>query len=160
MEQITSGIAKAFVAAQKDFEKTGLDAKNPHFRNDYASLAACIGAVKEALNANGVALVQKTHECDNGVRIETIFLHESGETMSGGILYLPAEAPTPQKYGSALTYCRRYSLLAACGIPPESALDDDGEAVDAPMRQRQGNKTPMPVLNSKVTLPPAKKAGA
>ena len=64
MEQTTSEIAKAFVAAQKEFEKTGLDSKNPHFRNDYASLAACIGAVKEALNENGIALVQKTHECD------------------------------------------------------------------------------------------------
>ena len=110
MEQTTSEIAKAFVAAQKQFEKTGLDSKNPHFRNDYASLAACIGAVKEALNENGIALVQKTHECDKGIKIESIFLHESGQTISGGILILPAEAETPQKYGSALTYARRYSL--------------------------------------------------
>ena len=30
-----------------------------------------------------------------------------------------------QGYGSALTYARRYSLMAACGIAPE---DDDGNA--------------------------------
>ena len=103
-ETMTKTIAEAFVKAQQDFVKTGFDSTNPHFINDYASLAACIGAVKDALNENGISLIQKTHECDTGVKVETIFLHESGQTMSGGILNLPAEAETPQKYGSALTY--------------------------------------------------------
>jgi hypothetical protein len=135
MMELTSGIAEAFVAAQKEFEKTGLDSKNPHFRNDYASLAACIGAVKGALNKHGISLIQKTHACDTGVKVETIFLHESGADFSGGVMYLPAEKQTPQGYGSALTYARRYSLLAACGIPPEESLDDDGEAAEKPYRK-------------------------
>tara|TARA_R110002020_G_C16143533_1_gene762090 strand:- start:586 stop:1062 length:477 start_codon:yes stop_codon:yes gene_type:complete len=158
MEQTTSEIAKAFVAAQKEFEKTGLDSKNPHFRNDYASLAACIGAVKEALNVNGIALVQKTHECDRGIKIESIFLHESGQTISGGILILPAEAETPQKYGSALTYARRYSLLAACGIPPEDKLDDDAEHVRIEQEKRE--KEEKQQKKETRTPPPAKKSGA
>jgi hypothetical protein len=149
MEQTTSEIAKAFVAAQKQFEKTGLDSTNPHFRNDYASLAACIGAVKEALNSNGLALVQKTHACEDGVKVETIFLHESGQTMSGGVLHLRAEKQTPQGYGSALTYCRRYSLLAACGIPPEEDLDDDATKSEQDAMKKE-TRTP----------PPAKKSGA
>lgn len=156
MEQTTSEIAKAFVAAQKEFEKTGLDSKNPHFRNDYASLAACIGAVKQALNEKGIALVQKTHECDKGIKIETIFLHESGQTMSGGVLILPAEAETPQKYGSALTYARRYSLLAACGIPPEDKLDDDAEIIEAEKREKEEEQQKKETR----TPPPAKKSGA
>ena len=156
MEQTTSEIAKAFVAAQKEFEKTGLDSKNPHFRNDYASLAACIGAVKEALNENGIALVQKTHECDKGIKIESIFLHESGQTISGGILILPAAAETPQKYGSALTYARRYSLLAACGIPPEDKLDDDAEIIEAEKREKEEEQQKKETR----TPPPAKKSGA
>ena len=156
MEQTTSEIAKAFVAAQKEFEKTGLDSNNPHFRNDYASLAACIGAVKEALNENGIALVQKTHECDKGIKIESIFLHESGQTISGGILILPAEAETPQKYGSALTYARRYSLLAACGIPPEGKLDDDAEIIEADERKKEKEQQKKETR----TPPPAKKYGA
>jgi hypothetical protein len=35
---------------------------------------------------------------------------------------MPAIKNDPQGFGSALTYCRRYSLLAAMGIAPE---DDD-----------------------------------
>jgi hypothetical protein len=42
-----------------------------------------------------------------------------------GKLHVPASKQDPQGYGSALTYARRYSLMAACGIAPE---DDDGNA--------------------------------
>jgi hypothetical protein len=42
-----------------------------------------------------------------------------------GKLHVPAAKQDPQGYGSALTYARRYSLMAACGIAPE---DDDGNA--------------------------------
>jgi len=49
--------------------------------------------------------------------------------MSGGRLHVPASKQDPQGYGSALTYARRYSLQAACGIAPE---DDDGNAASKP----------------------------
>jgi len=54
-----------------------------------------------------------------------MFVHESGETLSGGKLHVPATKQDAQGYGSALTYARRYSLMAATGIAPE---DDDGNA--------------------------------
>ena len=79
----------------------------------------------DGLNANGIALVQQTHECESGVIVETVFVHESGETFSAGKLHVPAVKHDAQGYGSALTYARRYSLMAACGIAPE---DDDGNA--------------------------------
>ena len=60
--------------------------------------------------------------------METIFLHSSGETFSSGELYVPVSKHDAQGYGSAITYARRYSLLAACGVAPE---DDDGNAATA-----------------------------
>lgn len=130
-----NNIAKAFVAAQKGFAPALKASNNPHFRSKYADLAACVEAVIDSLNNNGIALVQHTHECEGGVTVETVFLHESGETMSGGKLFVPAAKHDAQGYGSALTYCRRYSLMAACGIAPE---DDDGNAASksAPPRAR------------------------
>lgn len=130
-----STIAKAFVAAQKEFGPALKTATNPHFRSRYADLSACVEAVIEALNNNGIALMQNTHESDNGVIVETIFLHESGETLSSGKLHVPASKFDAQGYGSALTYARRYSLMAACGIAPE---DDDGNAASrAPKKEEQ-----------------------
>jgi hypothetical protein len=118
-------IAQAFVKAQKGFAPALKTSANPHFKSRYADLAACVEAVIDSLNANGIALLQQTHECADGVTVETVLLHESGEQITGGKLHVPAAKQDPQGYGSALTYARRYSLMAACGIAPE---DDDGNA--------------------------------
>ena len=118
-------IASSLVKAQKAFGPALKSSANPHFRSRYADLAACVEAVIDGLNANGIMLMQQTHECQDGVIVETVFVHESGETMSAGKLHVPAAKQDPQGYGSALTYARRYSLMAACGIAPE---DDDGNA--------------------------------
>lgn len=124
-------IATAMVKAQKEFGPALKTSTNPHFRSRYADLSACVEAVIDALNNNGIALVQKCHESDTGVNVETLLLHESGESLSCGVLHVPASKQDPQGYGSALTYARRYSLMAACGIAPE---DDDGNAASRTAR--------------------------
>lgn len=124
-------ISTAMVKAQKEFGPALKTSTNPHFRSRYADLSACVEAVIDALNNNGIALVQKCHESDTGVNVETLLLHESGESLSCGVLHVPASKQDPQGYGSALTYARRYSLMAACGIAPE---DDDGNAASRTAR--------------------------
>jgi AcrR family transcriptional regulator len=118
-------VSAAFVKAQRAFGPALKTNENSHFRNKYAALDACVEAVLGALNDNGLALMQKTHQDDSGVTVETLFIHESGEVMSAGTLHFPAAKQDAQGYMSALTYCRRGSLMAACGIAPE---DDDGNA--------------------------------
>jgi len=118
-------ISAAFVKAQKEFGVLLKDSNNPFFKSKYADLSSCVNTVLTALNNNGIGLIQNCHESDNGVIVETIFLHETGEQISCGKLHVPAIKQDPQMYGSALTYARRYSLMAACGIAPE---DDDGNA--------------------------------
>jgi hypothetical protein len=118
-------LATALVKAQKAFGPALKTSTNPHFKSRYADLSACVEAVLDALNDNGIALVQKSYDCENGVMVETMFVHESGEMMECGILHFPASKADPQGHMSALTYARRGSLMAACGIAPE---DDDGNA--------------------------------
>jgi hypothetical protein len=118
-------VSAALVKAQKQFGPALKNSANTHFKSKYADLSACVDAVLDALNANGIFLLQKTAEAPDGVTVETVFVHESGETLSSGPLHVPAAKQDPQGYGSALTYARRYSLMAACGIAPE---DDDGNA--------------------------------
>ena len=122
-------IATALVKAQKAFGPALKTSTNPHFKSKYADLSACVEAVIESLNDNGIMLMQPCHESESGVIVETLFIHESGETFSAGKLHVPAAKQDPQGYGSALTYARRYSLMAACGIAPE---DDDGNAASKP----------------------------
>lgn len=135
-------VSAAFVRAQKAFGPALKTHSNPAFRSKYADLSACIEAVIDALNNNGLALVQKQHQHDGGVAVETIFVHESGETMSAGVLTVPAAKQDPQGYGSALTYARRYSLMAACGIAPE---DDDGNAASGGKKPTQAPQAAKPM---------------
>lgn len=123
-------IATALVKAQKQFQPALKTSTNPHFRSNYADLSACVEAVIGALNANGIYLLQKNYDCADGVMVETVFVHESGEMLECGIVHFPAVKKDPQGYASALTYARRYSLMASCGIAPE---DDDGNAASKPV---------------------------
>jgi hypothetical protein len=123
-------IATALVKAQQAFGPALKKSVNPAFvRNGkggkYADLASCIDAVMDSLNSNGIALVQQNQPHPDGILVETVFIHESGEMLNCGQIFVPAAKHDPQGYGSALTYARRYSLMAACNIAPE---DDDGNA--------------------------------
>jgi len=124
-------IATALVKAQKEFGPALKTATNPHFRSKYANLSNCVEAVIDALNNNGIFLLQKNYDHQNGIMVETVFVHESGELLECGCLFFPAQKNDPQGFMSALTYGRRASLMAACGIAPE---DDDGEAAVRPKK--------------------------
>jgi hypothetical protein len=117
-------LAAALAKAQLEMGAVVKDARNPHFKNTYASLAACIEATK-LLNRHGFAVVQPPAMAGpDGVSVETFLLHESGEWIRGA-LYMPASKKDAQGFGSALSYARRYCLCATANLATD---DDDGEA--------------------------------
>lgn len=146
-------ISSALVKAQKEFGPALKTSSNPHFRSKYADLSACVEAVIDGLNNNGIFLMQSSHLCEDGVTVETVFIHESGEQISAGKLHVPASKQDAQGYGSALTYARRYALMAACGIAPE---DDDGNAA---VRPKQAEKPAAPPVAPPPPKVPAKAEG-
>lgn len=116
-------LAAALAKAQIEMGAVVKDARNPHFKNTYATLAACIDATK-LLNRHGFAVVQPPAMAGpDGVTVETFLLHESGEWLRGS-LYMPASKKDAQGFGSALSYARRYCLCATLNL---STDDDDGE---------------------------------
>ena len=149
-------IAAALVKAQKEFGPALKTSTNPHFRSRYADLSACVEAVIDALNNNGIYLMQLTDEHENGVKVSTVFIHESGEQISGGSLYMPAAKHDPQGFASALSYARRYSLMAACGIAPE---DDDGNAATASAPPKAASKATPPAPPKPPVAAPKKVEG-
>ena len=122
-------IATALLKAKSTFGPALKDKTNPAFKSKYADLSACLDAVSQPCIDAGIVLYQETSEDATGVTVETVFLHETGESLRCGKLHVPASKQDPQGYGSALTYARRYSLMTACGMAPE---DDDGNAAKGP----------------------------
>lgn len=129
----TNEIAAALAKAQAAMKNAVLDKTNPHFKNRYASLASVRDAVTPALAANGISVAQPLDIADGQAVVLTRLQHASGQWIES-VCPIP---PTPdmQKMGSAITYARRYSLSAICGIAADE--DDDANAVSAP----NGHKT-------------------
>jgi hypothetical protein len=129
-DTLASAMAKAF--GEIDAAAKGVE--NPAFKRDgkalkYADINAVIDAIKPALINHGLFFTQRPEPHERGVQIETVLHHAGGETLSLGTLFVPADANNAQKFGSALTYARRYALVTAFGVPVE---DDDGNAAAAP----------------------------
>lgn len=130
------GIATALAKAQANMGKALKQANNPHFRSKYADLGNVMDACLPALNEAGIALIQPTGADEHGSFVETILIHgESGEQLSCRVPLILGKNDM-QGFGSAVTYARRYGLMAMAGIAPE---DDDGNAAAAsapkPVRQ-------------------------
>jgi len=136
ISEITSGLATAQAEIGGGVRK---DAKNPHFRSDYATLESVTTTVVPALAKQGIALIQDGEATELGLRVSTTLLHKSGEWIAGTI-EVPVSKADAQGYGSALTYGRRYGLMTLLGLAPE---DDDGNAATAaPPAKAQGGRKP------------------
>lgn len=130
--------AKAFVAAQKSMESIKKASSNPAFKSKYADLSEVVEAVVPALNDAGIGVMQFPAFDGENVSITTVFIHESGASITGTLDLRPSKTD-PQGIGSATTYGRRYSLLAMSGMAPE---DDDGNAASGPREPYQRRDEP------------------
>jgi hypothetical protein len=98
---------------------------NPHFGKAYVDLAEVLEAVREPMAKHGLAVIQiPLGSCATHVRVITIVAHKSGQSLKG-VLDMPLPQRTPQAVGSAITYARRYCVMAMLSIAAE---DDDAEA--------------------------------
>lgn len=119
-------LAAALAIAQGAIEGAAKDKTNPHFKSSYADLASVWEACREHLAKNGLSVVQPVVKLLDGPTVlVTRLLHRSGQWIEDGGIPLLSSKEDMQGLGSALTYARRYGLMAMVGIAPE---DDDGNA--------------------------------
>lgn len=118
-------IAKAMAKAQSEIKSAAKDRDGQSGRGvyKYADLVSVWDACRTALTSNGLSVVQIPGFDENDMWLETMILHTSGQSISGRYPLRPQQQ-TPQGYGSALTYARRYSLAAMVGVVADD--DDDG----------------------------------
>jgi hypothetical protein len=135
---IKPSLIAALAAALPELESAKKNKANPAFKSKYADLAAVNEAI-EPVSKHGLWYRQHTHENENGVMVETFYIHASGEEKSAGCVFMPATKRDAQGFGSALTYARRYGLQTAFGLATE---DDDGNAAVRASQGRQSEPAP------------------
>lgn len=119
-EQINE-LASAMAKAQAGMTNAAINRENPFFKSKYADLAAVREATIPHLTEHGLSLTQTTGYRDGKLFLFTTLLHASGQWREGE---WPLQEGKPQEMGSAMTYGRRFSWNAMCGIAAEE--DDDG----------------------------------
>jgi hypothetical protein len=127
-------IAPALIIAQTKMVNPKMDSKNPHFGNAYASLGVSLKAAQDALNPQGIVIVQMFAPAPVGVvAVTTLLIHKSGQYI-GGTASVPLDRDNAQGYGSATTYAKRYGVQSIMGMVAEE--DEDGNIASAPAKTK------------------------
>lgn len=134
-------IYEKLLEVQKEIKPIVKDSTNPHFKNRYFDINTLLAEVKPILNKHGLILTQGLTHIDGKIALKTNLVSverigttakslESLDYEKDIISYmcpLP-ECPDAQKYGSAITYFRRYSLQSLLALEAE---DDDGHVASS-----------------------------
>lgn len=145
MKQPTqSASLKEFATAMCELQKNNLFA-NPstmnYYKRGFADLPEVWKTIRKPLTSNGFSVIQTNAPIEGGIAITTLLLHKSGEWIRG-TLEMPAEKSGPQAYGSAMTYARRYALMAIVGVSTADEDDDAESATDRSDTKSLAQKVP------------------
>ena len=116
-------IATALLEFHKTNPSAFEDKRNPHFKNQYASLESVINTVRTA-SQFGLTFTQEMDFEGDITFVRTVMMHSSGDTRVSRTKIVSKDPNDPQKQGSAISYAKRYGLQSIFGLPSD---DDDGE---------------------------------
>lgn len=102
------------------------NAINPHFGNRYISLESLMEQVLPILQENDLLLTQAPTEIDGGPALLTRFTHVPSGESAEATMPLILDRQNAQGFGSALTYARRYALMAWLSLVADE--DDDANS--------------------------------
>ena len=118
----------------------------------FADLSTVLSTVNPALASNGLAVVHTTKVVEGKNVLITNLLHTSGESITSEML-LPNNTGgggnPMHKEGGAITYCRRYSLLAILGLNagiPDNDVDFDNPTADKVTPINKNKAVGMPTI--------------
>lgn len=118
----------ALAQAQAKIGHAEKNAKNPHFKKNYADLSSVIDASRSILAEHGLCIIQRPDVIRDGVPVlRTRLGHKSGQWIESVTLVLGENGP--QQYVAGITYAKRAGWAAMVGVAPEGE-DDDGETAE------------------------------
>lgn len=146
MSPTIGALSAALAKTQGEMGGALKEATNPHLKNRYADLQSAWEAWRVCGPKNGLALVQLPGTVSDGVTVTvtivTMLSHASGEWIRS-TLAMPVKAERgrsdAQALGSAVTYGRRYGMMAVTGLVAE---DDDGNGAGSNHDRRYQNEPP------------------
>jgi len=133
-----STLEKAFLLFQASMTPVTKKGKNPHFKSTYTKYEDVVASVLPNLTEVGLSFRHTSRFGDGVWYLGTKLIHaESGSHSE--VFEMPCPIGKMQDMGSAITYAKRYTLMALLGLPSE---DDDGHKGNQPVRQAASEPKP------------------
>lgn len=142
-EQAFATALAEFQAAMPDVEKKSTGQAGNQ-KTKYANLADIADAAYPVLGKLGFSFTASPTLTEAGFVLRYALIHSAGHRETGD--YPLPQSANSQQIGSAITYARRYSLLAVTGIAPKDDDDDGARASEVttdslPRAPRRRNAT-------------------
>jgi hypothetical protein len=119
--------------------------------NTYPSLRQALDTVIATCVAEGITITQPIRTNDGGVvTVSTVVTDAASGEQEISEIPLPVDG-RPQEIGSAITYYRRFTLLAALALAPGGSVEDDAEAAELAAAELQRLRAKLKVLVTKGT---------
>ena len=154
MSEEISALAAALSKAQSSIEDATKGTENDYFKSKYADLSAVRDTIRKPLAENELSIAQFPTTAPNGVSVETVLMHSSGQYMSASV-WVPISKMDAHGIGSGITYARRYGLMSLLCLASE---DDDGNAAvntgPAPVKAAVKGNAPAPKKELPQEAPP------
>ena len=125
-----NSIYKKLYKVQKEIGAISKDSTNPFYKSKYFDINSLIKQLTPILEKHNLLLLQPI---ENGEQYSRIIDIDSSDSVESS-LSLPTDLDT-QKIGGAITYYRRYTLVALLGLQAE---DDDGNTATGKLPQPKG----------------------
>lgn len=158
-ETTANPLAVALAKAQGEMQNAIINKENPHFKSRYADLASIRDATVPFLSKHGLAIyhvITQIAQPEGHLQwiVQAELVHgESGAAVTSQFP-LPNAFDRPQVMGSAITYGKRYTWGALCGIATEE--DDDANVAEADAKNAKPAAAPKKPAPDIIKPPPIK----
>ena len=119
--------------------KVRKSATNPHFKSKYVDINGILAVIMPVLTSHGIILTQTTDVMESGsfvLKTRLCSADDKADYIECLTPLLMPDKTNPQKYGSALTYARRYALMCMLDLEAE---DDDANYATQQFQQPNQN---------------------
>jgi hypothetical protein len=113
------------LAELRNLKKTG---ENPHFKSSFVTIDVITDHIRPIMARHNLAVMQDVFGNGDSIVVSTMIIHSSGQWVEQSGLVVPLAKKDAQTACGAVSYARRYALLAMLNIV---GTDEDIDGEDA-----------------------------
>ena len=132
----TAELNTALAKAYSEYSPITYNRINPYYKSEYADLEVIMDMVRPILAKNGLVVTQRTLlEVSGTTILQTRLWHSTGQWIESRARIIPSKNDY-HTYGSAMSYMKRYQIMAMLNITvTDDIADDDAELQQASSKE-------------------------